>query len=357
MMGKNFKSANYSPQKMGRLPVIAAIDLGTNSCRLLVARVEGQTFRVIDSFSRVVRLGEGLQATNLLTEDAIDRTVEALKICKTKITQNNVEIVRAVTTEACRRAGNSDILVQRVLNETGITLEVITPNEEGRLALSGCAGIINSRIPYAIAFDIGGGSTEIMWLRINEPRRLHRRRYPIIEVLDCISLPYGVVTLSDYYKTTPGDKSVYHDIRKEISARLIDFSHQNGIYNQLEKRRMQMIGTSGTVTTLAAINMGLEKYDRRLIDGVFLEVHDIHNICKTIVDMSLEERSLHPCIGTGRSDLVIMGTAILEGICDTWPVQKLRVADRGVREGILIELVKDIYPQNNMNLRFIKIKV
>lgn len=356
-MGKNFSSGNFSPHKPGRLPVIAAIDLGTNSCRLLVARIEGQSFRVIDSFSRVVRLGEGLQATNMLTDEAIERTIEALKICKTKINQNNVEIVRAVTTEACRRAQNSDILVQRVQNEIGITLEVITPNEEARLALSGCAGILNSRIPYAIAFDIGGGSTEVMWLNINEPRRLHRRRFPVIEVLDCISLPYGVVTLSDYYNSKERGSNIYQEIRKEISTRLIEFSHKNGIYNQLEKRRLQMIGTSGTVTTLAAINMGLERYDRRLIDGVFLDVSDIHNICKSIVEMSVEERSQHPCIGMGRSDLVIMGTAILEGICDTWPVQKLRVADRGVREGILMELLKKISPQNNMNLRFIKIKV
>lgn len=357
MTGKNFRSQNHKPSRTGGgPPIIAAIDLGTNSCRLLVARIEGQTFRVIDSFSRVVRLGEGIQATNLLTDEAIERTIEALKICQSKILQNNAEVIRAVTTEACRRAVNSDVLLQRVQDEIGINLEVITPNEEARLALSGCAGILNSRIPYAIAFDIGGGSTEVMWLHISEPRRLHRRRFPVIQVLDCISLPYGVVTLSDYFNSKERATAVYHDIRKEISTQLIEFSHKNGIYNHLEKRRVQMIGTSGTVTTLAAINMGLERYDRRLIDGVFLEVCDIHNICKSILDMSMEERSMHPCIGMGRSDLVIMGTAILEGICDTWPVQKLRVADRGVREGILMELLKQISPQNNMNLRFIKIK-
>lgn len=356
MTSQELRTSNRKHPKSNGQPIIAAIDLGTNSCRLLVAKIEGQTFRVIDSFSRVVRLGEGIQSTNMLTNDAIERTVEALKICKTKVVQNSVEIIRAVTTEACRRAGNSDLLIQRVQEEAGISLEVITPEEEARLALSGCAGILNSRIPYAIAFDIGGGSTEVMWLRINEPRRLHRRRFPIIEVIDCISLPYGVVTMSDYYSSRERASNVYHEIRKEVSSRLIDFSQRNGIFNHLEKRRIQMIGTSGTVTTLAAINMGLEKYDRRLIDGVFLNVFDIHNICKSIFDMTLEERSLHPCIGTGRSDLVIMGTSILEGICDTWPVQKLRVADRGVREGILMELMKALAPSNNWNSRFIKIK-
>lgn len=356
MNSQETRILNRKQPKSGGPPIIAAIDLGTNSCRLLVAKIEGQTFRVIDSFSRVVRLGEGIQSTNMLTEDAIERTLEALKICKTKISQNSVEIIRAVTTEACRRAENSDILVQRAEKEAGISLEVITPDEEARLALSGCAGILNSRIPYAIAFDIGGGSTEVMWLHINEPRRLHRRRFPVIEVIDCISLPYGVVTMSDYYNSKERASDVYHEIRNEVSTRLIDFSQRNGIFNHLEKRRVQMIGTSGTVTTLAAINMGLEKYDRKLIDGVFLDVNDIHNICKSIFDMTIEERSMHPCIGMGRSDLVIMGTSILEGICDTWPVQKLRVADRGVREGILMELMKTLAPNNNWNPRFIKIK-
>lgn len=356
MTANNYKSSNDRPPKSGAPPVIAAIDLGTNSCRLLVARIEGQSFRVIDSFSRVVRLGEGIQASNFLTDDAIERTIEALKVCKKKIIQNHVKVVRAVTTEACRRAENSDILIQRAQNETGINLEVITTEEEAQLALAGCSGILNTRIPYALAFDIGGGSTEVMWLRINEPRRLHRKRLPVLEVLDYISLPFGVVTLSDYYKSKAQPNNVYHEIRDEISSRLVEFSHKNDIYNRLEKRRIQMVGTSGTVTTLAAINMGLERYDRRLIDGVFLNVCDIRNICKSIFDMSVEERSLHPCIGISRSDLVIMGTAILEGICDTWPVQKLRVADRGVREGILMELLKNTSPQNGTNLRFVKIK-
>ncbi len=340
----------------GPTPVIAAVDLGTNSCRLLVARIEGQSFRVIDSFSRVVRLGEGVQSTNLLHPDAIERTIEALRVCQTKIIQNQASRVRAVTTEACRRATNSDELVKRAYEELHLTIEVISAEEEARLALAGCGGVLNSRIPYAIAFDIGGGSTEVMWLKITEPRRLHRRRFPVIEVMDYISLPYGVVTLSDLYENNSTSDNIYHEIRRDICQKLTEFSQKNSIHEYLEKRKIQMVGTSGTVTTLAAINLGLERYDRRLIDGVYLNLSDIHQISQSIFNMDRDERSLHPCIGTGRSDLVVMGTAILEGICDTWPVAKLRVADRGVREGILMELMQDLNPHKKYFNHMIKTK-
>ncbi|HXF90743.1 MAG TPA: Ppx/GppA family phosphatase, partial [Candidatus Nitrosotenuis sp.] len=279
----NFKM--QSKTSPGFHPVIAAIDLGTNSCRLLVARVEGQSFRVIDSFSRVVRLGEGVQSTNLLHPDAIERTIEALRICQSKIIQNQASRVRAVTTEACRRATNSGELVQRAYSELRLTIEVISAEEEARLALAGCGGVLNSRIPYAIAFDIGGGSTEVMWLKITEPRRLHRRRFPVIEVMDYISLPYGVVTLSDRYENNSTSHNIYDEIRNDINKLLTEFSHKNKIYDYLEARKIQMVGTSGTVTTLAAINLGLERYDRKVIDGVYLNLSDIHNISNSIFNM------------------------------------------------------------------------
>lgn len=344
---------NSSPSRDDH-PTIAAIDLGTNSCRLLIAKVEGQSFRVIDSFSRVVRLGEGVQTTKRLTDAAIQRTVDALRICQEKIESNKVCHLRAVTTEACRRAQNSDNLVKRVLNELGLSIEIITPEEEARLALSGCAGILNSRIPFAIAFDIGGGSTEVMWLRINEPRRLHRRRFPVIEVIDCISIPYGVVTLCDQYNNESYNAAVYNEIRSDVAALLNDFSIRNNIPSFLERNKIQMIGTSGTVTTLAAISLNLERYDRRMIDGVFLETPNVHRMSSEIFTMNQEERANHPCIGVGRTDLVVMGTAILEGICDMWPTPRLRVADRGVREGILMELVKDMHPNKSVHPRFLK---
>ncbi|AIK96088.1 Ppx/GppA phosphatase family protein [Candidatus Odyssella acanthamoebae] len=335
-------------------PTIAAIDLGTNSCRLLIAKVEGQAFQVIDSFSRVVRLGESVHTTNRLTEAAIQRTIEALRICQEKIENNKVCHLRAVTTEACRRAENSDDLVKRALNELGLSIDIISAEEEARLALSGCAGVLNSRIPFALAFDIGGGSTEVMWLRINEPRRLHRRRFPVIEVIDCISLPYGVVTLCDRYNNQSYDLDIYNEIRHEVAKLLTEFSQRNNIPATMARQKVQMIGTSGTVTTLAAISLNLERYDRRMIDGVSLEISDIHRMCAEIFALNQEQRAHHPCIGAGRTDLVVMGTGILEGICDTWPVPSLRVADRGVREGILMELVKEMYPSKSVHPRFVK---
>lgn len=339
MINDNASSGQSTRSSSGG-PIIAAIDLGTNSCRLLVAKVDGQTFRIIDSFSRVVRLGENVHTTNRLSEEAIERTMVALRICKEKIVQNRVVSLRAVTTEACRRAVNRDELISRARTEIGLHVEIITPEEEARLALSGCAGVLNTRIPNAIAFDIGGGSTEVMWLSIKEPRRLHRRRFPIIEVIDCISLPCGVVTLSDKYENQSYDEAVYKEIREFVSSKLAEFSKRNGIDSFANSQRVQMVGTSGTVTTLAAITLGLEKYDRKLIDGVFLEAADAHRISQEIFAMDHEQRSQHPCIGKGRTDMVVMGTAILEGIFDTWPIPRLRVADRGVREGILMELIR-----------------
>jgi len=210
-------------KKFGRFPfvprqtaphqgtVIAAIDLGTTSCRLLVARPEGTSFRVIDSFSRVVRLGEGIQANNRLQPGAIARTIEALKICRDKIAKNNVSKIRAVTTEACRRAENSEELLDRARAELGIDLEVITPLEEARLALSGCAAVLDPEIPYAGAFEIGGGSTEIIWLKLMPSPKNRRSRIPIVQVIDCASLPFGVVTLSEIYGTRFTEFGIYQD--------------------------------------------------------------------------------------------------------------------------------------------------
>lgn len=353
MLRTFFNKSRIHDVESSVFPTIAAIDLGTNSCRLLVARVEGQSFRVIDSFSRVVRLGEGVQNTNQLTSEAIDRALDALRICYDKVVQNKVTKLRAVTTEASRRAENTDVLIRRARDEIGLDIEVISSEEEARLALAGCAGVLNTRTPYAVAFDIGGGSTEIMWFKINEPRRLHRRRYPVIEVIDCISLPYGVVTLSDRYNDAYS-QDVYREIRNVVATMLKEFSARNNINEQLLKKRLQMVGTSGTVTTLAAIGLGLERYDRKLIDGVYMDIADVHQVSQKILNMSQEERCFHPCIGQGRADLVVMGTAILEGICDTWPMNRLRVADRGVREGILMDLVRGLFPKRNIQPRFIK---
>lgn len=322
--------------------VIAAIDLGTTSCRLLVARPEGTSFRVIDSFSRVVRLGEGIQANNRLQPGAIARSFEALKICRDKIYRNQVNKIRAVTTEACRRAENSAELLDRARNELHLDIEVITPLEEARLALSGCAAILNPDIPYAVAFDIGGGSTEIIWLKLMPSPKSRRSRFPIVEVIDCASLPFGVVTLSEVYGTRFTEFGIYQDLRKKVAGEVSRFTAKNNIDAHIQNGEVQMAGTSGTVTTVGAIHLNLPKYDRRLIDGLFLNLKDIHHVCNQLVAMTPVERAQSSCIGPGRADLVLMGTAILEGICDVWDLPQLRVADRGVREGILMDLLEEI---------------
>lgn len=321
---------------------IAAIDLGTTSCRLLIAQPEGTTFRVVDSFSRVVRLGEGIQKNNHLQPNAIERTVEALQICHDKIKKHKVHKMRAVTTEACRRAHNSQDLLDRARKDLNIHLEIISPIEEARLALSGCAAVLNPSIPYAVAFDIGGGSTEIIWLKLLPAPKNRRPQTPIVEVIDCTSLPFGVVTLSEIYGTHFTDFGIYEDLRQKVAQAVEVFTQKNNISMLMNKGQVQMAGTSGTITTIAALNLNLPRYDRRLIDGVFLKIQDIHKISQQLRAMSHRERAQNSCIGPQKADLVVMGTAILEGICDVWSFPHLRVADRGVREGILMDLLEEL---------------
>ena len=323
-------------------PVMAAIDLGTTSCRLLIAYPEGLSFRVIDSFSRVVRLGEGIQADNHLQPLAIARTLEALKVCQEKIAKNRAVKIRAVTTEACRRAENSTYLLNRAQVELGINLEIISSQEEARLALAGCAAILNPQVPYAVAFDIGGGSTELIWLKLENPTGQHHPSVPLVEVIDCLSLPFGVVTLSEIYGNSFIDYGIYQELRQKVAQNVHDFSEKNSIPSYMDKGQVQMVGTSGTITTIGAMHLKLPRYDRRLIDGLFLNLESIHTISSRLLGMSHLERANHPCIGPGRADLVVMGTAILEGICDAWALPFLRVADRGVREGILMDLLKEL---------------
>jgi exopolyphosphatase/guanosine-5'-triphosphate,3'-diphosphate pyrophosphatase len=335
-------------------PLIAAIDLGTNSCRLLIARAEKNSFRIIDAYSKVVRLGEGITKSGVLSQEAMERAYEALTICRDKILDHRVVKFRAVTTEACRVATNASDFVERVNKDLKLNLEIIPQEEEARLALSGCSGIMDNRFPFAIAFDIGGGSTEVMWIRLKNRSYLpYKEQWTVpyrslddFDVIDWVSLPYGVVTNSEYDETK-SYQNLYRNVRHDVNNALCDFSRRNRIPRWIFRRKVQMVGTSGTVTTLAAIQHNLERYDRRLIDGMYLSFRDIRAVSHTVRTMSVDERIAHPCIGPGRSDLVIIGTAILEGICDTWKLNRLRVADRGVREGILIDLLQEINKDND----------
>ncbi len=337
-------------------PIIAAIDLGTNSCRLLIASVNvaslKKTFfrtrpnpigwKIIDSFAKIVRLGEGLHKDEMLSEDAIERAMEALTICKKKLDTRHVSRLRAVATEACRRAKNGRVLIERAKNELNLTIDIVTAKEEGRLALTGCAGVLNSRIPYAVVFDIGGGSTEIIWLKIERDGR-QKPGYPILfQVIDSISIPYGVVTLSELYEQFATTLQIHQNIRRQVHSEIAKFVEKHNILTLIMSGDVQMVGSSGTVTTIAAFKLGLPRYERKKIDGVFLNLKDIHEISQSLVNESQEPNPQHSYVINGRSDLVVIGSAILEGICDAIPLQQLRVADRGVREGILSELLMTI---------------
>jgi exopolyphosphatase / guanosine-5'-triphosphate,3'-diphosphate pyrophosphatase len=325
----------FAPAPRAVLPSYAALDLGTNNCRLLIARRAGEGFRVIDAFSRIVRLGEGLSATGSLSEAAMSRTIEALRVCAQKIDQRKVAFGRYVATEACRRAANCGDFLTRVRDEIGIELEIITTAEEARLVVAGCAPLLHPRIPYAIVFDIGGGSTEIVWLYQSGPRGSE----PRLEILGSVSLPFGVVTFTERFGGIEVTPASYRAMVAEAEAALAPFEKTHGIRRQVRARQVQMLGSSGTVTTLAGVNLALPRYIRAMVDGSMLTFDQIELVSRHLAGLDIAGRAASPCVGRERADLVLSGCAILDAICATWPVGRLRVADRGVREGILFDLM------------------
>jgi len=309
----------------------AAIDLGTNNCRLLIARPAPGGFRVIDAFSRIVRLGEGLNHTERLSDAAIDRTLAALRVCVGKLRKREARVVRAVATEACRRAANRAEFLEAVERETGLTIEIISSNEEGRLAIAGCASLLDPVQPRALVFDIGGGSTELIWLAVEKglPPR----------VLDQVSIRRGVIGLSESHGGDRVDEIGFRRMVAEVQADIEPFEERNDIRRMALDGQVQMLGTSGTVTTLAGIHLGLPRYDRRAVDGGYLRLDHARLVIKHLLSLDFAQRAAHPCVGADRADLVIAGCAVLEAICDLWPVERLRIADRGLREGILVDLI------------------
>lgn len=324
----------------------AALDLGTNNCRLLVAKPNHEGFRVVDAFSRIVRLGEGLGASNALSAKAMDRTIEALQVCQSKIQRNGVTRLRAVATEACRRAENGDQFVTRVREETEIDLEIIAPQEEAELALVGCSPLYDvPQTPesYALLFDIGGGSTQITWLALaaGNPGDAEVET----QILGSISIPCGVVTLSERFGRGEDEHGraspeCYAEICSHVHEHLAPFDAKHDIARRVAGGAVQMVGTSGTVTTLTGVFLELPRYDRGQVDGRKLEFSQLDGARDTLLALDRKELAAHPCIGSQRADLVISGCAILDAIRDLWPVGRLRVADRGLREGILHGLMR-----------------
>ena len=307
-----------------------AVDLGTNNCRLLIAKPVDGGFTVVDAFSRIVRLGEGLSQTGALSPEAMDRAVGALSICAEKLRRRNVSLVRSVATEACRRAENGEAFVDRVRRETGIVLDIIEPQEEARLAVLGCHKLLEPGDGPALIFDIGGGSTELV---------LVDQEQGVPKIRSWWSAPWGVVSLteSEGKEALEGNDRLLAYNRMRERARRAFATFASTLPSHLDDIRL--LGTSGTVTTLASVHLALPAYDRRAVDGLHVPVDAMQKISTMIAEMSHDERAALPCIGRDRADLVVAGCAILEAIVEIWPAKKLGVADRGIREGILRALM------------------
>jgi len=320
----------------------AALDLGTNNCRLLVARPSGDGFQVVDAFSRIVRLGEGLAASGRLSDPAMDRTLDALQICASKIRRRGVTRVRAVATEACRRATNCDDFLDQVRRKTGIELEIISQNEEAKLAVCGCAPLIDPDVPDILLFDIGGGSTEICWLKVGPGGDATGGAPSEMSLFAWASVPIGVITLAERHGGSEIDPPAYDAMEAEMTEAVAAFGLRHRVAESVAPARAQMLGTSGTVTTLAGVHQDLRRYDRTAVDGSYLDMTTVREICRRITGMSYAERAGHPCIGPERADLVIAGCAILSALCRLWPAERLRVADRGLREGMLYAMMHGV---------------
>jgi len=334
------RSQGRPKQKTGRWQhTYAAIDLGTNNCRLLIAKPHANSFRVIDSFSRTVRLGEGLVGSGRLSEAAMNRTLDALDVCAEKLSFRGVTRTRAIATEACRLADNGADFIGAIRNRTGISFDIIHASEEARLAVAGCASLLDRTQKAALIFDIGGGSTELVWLDLSNisPKPDYRRDAEAIVAWR--SLPFGVVNMAERYGGRHVTPEIYNDMVRCVAEGLDAFDVAPDLVSSIGDDQVQLLGTSGTVTTLAGVYLGLERYERNRVDGIAIDMADIMAITDRLVHSSYEQRVAEPCVGEARADLVLAGCAILEAIHRRWSCKRLRVADRGLREGMLLALM------------------
>ncbi|HEY7458323.1 MAG TPA: Ppx/GppA phosphatase family protein [Xanthobacteraceae bacterium] len=312
----------------------AALDLGTNNCRLLVARPTYDAFRVVDSFSRIVRLGEGLSSSGRLSDAAMNRAIGALRVCAGKLRYHGKVRSRLIATEACRAAENGDEFLGRVRTATGLALEIIDRETEARLAAHGCASLLDAEASGAILFDIGGGSSELAFLG-----RCAAVDHgpPLAAIQSWVSLPVGVVTLAERYGGREVSPATFAAMVAEVHPLVQEFAARA---NAPVMNGLHLLGTSGTVTTMAGLHLNLPRYDRRQVDGLWMEASELDAVVEHLLTTSYEERVLNACIGAERADLVLGGCAILEAIRRVFPCERLRVADRGLREGMLVELMR-----------------
>ena len=326
----------------------AALDLGTNSCRMLIAQPKGNQFHVVDSFSKSVQLGLGLEASGRLSRGSMSRTLQALRICKSKLDRHEVRHMRLVATEACRRAENGPRFLKTIEREAGLKLDIIEPEEEARLAVVSCAPLVSTKTEQLLVVDIGGGSTELVWIdlsnvpKIERPRAIMRLHsgfapdpaspFPAARVVDWISVPLGVATLRDQFDDVQDDAGRFALMSWFFEEQLADFSPYEA---EQAREGFQIIGTSGTVTTVAASHLGLKRYDRNKVDGLRMTSDQIDRVIRSYLDLGPDGRRADPRIGRDRHALIMSGAAILQALLRLWPTDRLSVADRGLREGLL----------------------
>ena len=321
----------------------AALDLGTNNCRLLIARPSEDGFRIVEAYSNIVRLGEGLSLTGRLQENAMDRALAALRTCAEKIARRRCLKVRAVATQACRSAANGEAFVERVARETGLRLNIISPREEAHLSVAGCVNLLDRGAEAALVIDVGGGSTELSWVDVQgasfdgDPRHFSADRLP---VKAWISIPLGVVTLAERFPEDDADRpGWYRRMVEAMKTEIRRCTDAEVVRPAFDAGRAHLIGTSGAITSLAGIHLGLKRYDRRRVDGLWLTRGECEATADRLLAVDVKGRAQEPCIGPERADLVLAGAAILQAAQELWPCERVRVADRGLREGLLLSLM------------------
>lgn len=336
------------PAKADPADLYAALDLGTNSCRMLIAQPQGNQFHVVDSFSKSVQLGQGLEASGRLSRGSMQRTIQAMRVCKSKLVKHKVRRMRLVATEACRRAANGAQFMDRMTRETGLTLDIIKPEEEARLAVVSCAPLVSPRTEQLLVVDIGGGSTELVWIDLSKVPKAERPRsimrlhagfkpdpispIPAARVVDWISVPLGVATLRDQFNDVEDDSARFALMSWHFEENLSEFSPYEA---EQTREGFQIVGTSGTVTTVAASHLGLRRYDRSKVDGLRMTSDQIDQVIRGYLDLGPDGRRADPRIGRDRHALIMSGAAILQALLRVWPTDRLTVADRGLREGLL----------------------
>ncbi len=334
--------ARRQEPKADHAPCFAALDLGTNNCRLLIATPAGKSFRIVEAYSRIVRLGDGLSRTGRLDSAAMARAMAALKVCADRVRRRNVTRIRAVATQACRAAENGAEFVAGVERETGLKLEIISPEEEARLSVAGCLNLLDYDASAALVVDVGGGSTELSWVDLTDPGFRKAPGLGNIPVRAWVSTPVGVVTLAERFpEPTPASEAWFRAMVDYVKGEIGAYRGADSFRATFEAGQAQLVGTSGAITSLAGMHLGLKRYERARVDGLWLRRSDCEAAADKLMALDVEARAAEPCIGRDRADLVLAGAAILQAVQELWPCERVRVADRGLREGILLSLVAE----------------